>query len=164
VSKEIKMTTDSSYGKLVKLGDVGQTVAEKEKDIRGRRVLERDGLKLGKINVFLVGDREYKVRFLEVENGGVQGRMRIVSPYRAISSITEHEVHIDQVNDSSSGPAVVDDLFWGETYDHKRYRPYWSMGYAYPGFPHFAFAFERNSGASIHDEPLERRVVPLKVV
>jgi sporulation protein YlmC with PRC-barrel domain len=151
------MTTDSSYGKLVKLGDVGQTVADKDKDIRGRHVVDKNGVKLGKVDALLVDDKEHRVRFLEVETGGFLGigERKSLIPIDAISSITDHEVHIDQtgstvasapaydpalVNDSPDGPAVVDDSFWGETYHHYGYTPYWGLGYAYPGFPHFAVA------------------------
>jgi hypothetical protein len=71
--EETKMTTDVSYGKIVKLGVVGQTVADGGKVVRGWRVIDKDGVKLGKIDALLVVDKERKIHFLTVETGGFLG-------------------------------------------------------------------------------------------
>jgi sporulation protein YlmC with PRC-barrel domain len=137
------MTTNGSYGKLVKLGDVGQTVADKGSDIRGRQVVDKDGLKLGKIDALLIDDADRKVRFLEVETGGFlsPGERKSLIPIDAIATIDDHEVHIDQNGRTVAAaptyhPALVDETVLGNTYEHYGFLPYWGAGYAYPGFPY----------------------------
>lgn len=137
------MTTENSYGKLVKLGDIDQTIADKDEDIRGRHVVDKDGLKLGKIDALLVDDKERKIRFLEVETGGFLGigERKSLIPIDAISTITEDEVHIDQTGSTVAAapaydPALVKETVWADTYQYYGYVPYWGVGYTYGGMPH----------------------------
>lgn len=66
------MATDET-GKLVKLGDTDQTIARGDEDIRGRKVKDKNGEDIGKVDDLLVDVRENKVRFLEVASGGLLG-------------------------------------------------------------------------------------------
>ena len=67
------MTTQDTIT-LHKLSDTGQTVSDATDDIRGRKVKDKDGNDLGKIDDLLIDDRERKVRLLRVEHGGFEGR------------------------------------------------------------------------------------------
>jgi sporulation protein YlmC with PRC-barrel domain len=101
------MTTDN-YERLVKLGAAGQTVADGDNDIRGRMAVDRDGVEIGKIDDLLIDAEERKVRYLEIETGGFLGidEEKSFIPVGAITSITKHEVHIDQTGSSArSAPA-----------------------------------------------------------
>jgi sporulation protein YlmC with PRC-barrel domain len=136
------MTTNETYGKLVKLSDVGQTVADKNMDLRGRQVVDKDGLKLGKIDALLIDDADRKVRFLEVESGGFLGigERKSMIPIDGISTIGPDEVNIDQSGKTVAAvptydPALIDETVLGNTYQHYGFLPYWGTGYAYPGFP-----------------------------
>lgn len=58
--------TTNEFGKIVRLSDVGETVADKDADVRGLKVIDKNGEELGTIDALLVDDRERKVRFIEV--------------------------------------------------------------------------------------------------
>jgi hypothetical protein len=45
------------YTEIVKLGDLGEAVADPNQDVRGRKVIDKDGLELGKIDSVLMDDR-----------------------------------------------------------------------------------------------------------
>jgi hypothetical protein len=125
------MTTNETYGKLVKLSDVGQTVADKNMDLRGRQVVDKDGLELGKIDALLIDDADRKVRF---------GERKSMIPIDGISTIGPDEVNIDQSGKTVAAvptydPALIDETVLGNTYQHYGFLPYWGTGYAYPGFP-----------------------------
>jgi sporulation protein YlmC with PRC-barrel domain len=137
------MATDK-YAKLVKLGDVGETVAYQDQDIRGRKVIDKDGEELGKIDALLIDETERKVRFLEVETGGFLGigEKKSLIPIDAIVGITDHEVRIAQPGSTVAtapayDPALVDEnTVYGNTYSHYGYVPFWGVGYLYPAYPY----------------------------
>jgi sporulation protein YlmC with PRC-barrel domain len=136
--------TTNDYGKLVKLDDVGETVADKDQDVRGRHVFDKDGHKLGKIDALLIDDKERKVRFLEVESGGFLGIGEEISliPIDAIVSIDAHEVHIDQTGSTVAAaphydPELVERKFFEDIYGHYGVLPFWGLGYVYPSYPRY---------------------------
>jgi sporulation protein YlmC with PRC-barrel domain len=138
------MTTEISYGKLTKLRDVDQTIAEGDDDIRGRQVVDRNGLKLGKIDALLIDDKERKVRFLEVEIGGFLGlgERKSLIPVDAISAIDTDVVHIGHTRETVGAapaydPALADEPVWEDFYNYYGYEPYWGVQYTYAGLPHF---------------------------
>jgi sporulation protein YlmC with PRC-barrel domain len=57
---------------IVRLGDTDKKVDSTE-DVRGRKVMDRQGEEIGKVDDLMVDEREFKVRFLEVASGGVLG-------------------------------------------------------------------------------------------
>lgn len=69
-------------GQLVKPGDTGKTVADKNEDIRGYTVRTASGEEIGKVDDLLVDAAEEKARFLIVASGGFLGigRTRRSSP------------------------------------------------------------------------------------
>lgn len=138
------MATDE-FGELVRLGDFGETVADEDEDVRGRKVIDKDGQELGKIDALLVDDKDRKVRFLEVESGGFLGlgEKKSFIPVDAITGITAHEVKIDRTLQQVAAappydPALVQKgTFYESTYGYYGYMPYWGMGYAYPAYPRY---------------------------
>jgi sporulation protein YlmC with PRC-barrel domain len=132
------------YSKLMKLGDLGETVADPNQDIRGRKVIDKDGLELGKIDSLLIDDTERKIRFLQVETGGFLGIGEKASliPVDAIAAISDNEVRIDQTGSTvTAAPAYDPDLVdeqkvYENIYNHYGYLPFWGDGYQNPAFPY----------------------------
>ncbi len=134
----------NQYGKLVKLGDAGEDVADKNEDVRGRQVIDKDGRRLGKVDALLIDDKKQKVRLLQIESGGFLGLGEHTSliPVDAIVSIDAHEVHIDQTGVTVSAaphydPALVEPKFFEDVYGHYGILPYWGLGYIDSSFPRY---------------------------
>jgi sporulation protein YlmC with PRC-barrel domain len=137
--------TTNNYGKLVELNDVGETVADKDEDIRGRHVIDKDGQELGKIDALLIDDKEQKVRFLQVESGGFLGlgERKSLIPIDAIVSIDANEVHIDQTGATVAAaptydPELVEPQVFEDIYGHYGILPFWGLGYLYPSYPRYS--------------------------
>src|SRR5450759_5707682 len=90
---------------LSKLSASGQTIANADHDIRGRKVKDKDGKDVGKVDDLLIDDQERKVRFLRVEHGGFVGLGETKSfiPVDAITRITADEVFIDHSREHVAG-------------------------------------------------------------
>lgn len=131
---------------LSTLTDFGETVADAADDIRGRKVKDKDGNDLGKVDDLLIDDRERKVRFMRVEHGGFLGLGETKSfiPIDAITRITVDDVYIDHSRDHvASAPRYDPDLvedrtYYANLYGHYGYTPFWGAGYSYPPYPYFA--------------------------
>ncbi|MET4705999.1 PRC-barrel domain-containing protein [Frigoribacterium sp. UYMn621] len=97
------MATDE-YAKLVTLDDLGKTVADASNDIRGRKVIDKDGQEIGKIDALLIDDKARKIRFLRVETGGFLGigEKKSLIPIDAIASISEDEVRLNHTRSQVS--------------------------------------------------------------
>jgi sporulation protein YlmC with PRC-barrel domain len=65
------MHTES--GTLMRLGDSDLMLADPAQDIRGHKVIDRDGEEIGKVDDLLVDNEQQKVRMLRVEHGGLLG-------------------------------------------------------------------------------------------
>lgn len=130
-------------GTLVKLSEIDETVADRDDDIRGRDVRDRDRADLGKVKDLLVDERENKVRFIEVASGGFLGIGQDTSliPVDAITAVTDDEVRIDQTRDVVAGaPAYDPDLVreregYGTYLSYYGYGGWWAPGYQYPDYP-----------------------------
>jgi sporulation protein YlmC with PRC-barrel domain len=126
--------------KLVKLRASGEVLADKAADIRGSRVIDIHGRSLGTIHGLLIDGREKKVRFLEVESGGILGLGEAKSfiPVEAVASITDDEVHInlDSVSVASApmyDPKLLDHAkFFTDTYGYYGFPPFLATSYTYP--------------------------------
>lgn len=132
--------TDAS---LVRLSETGRTVSDPKTDVRGRRVLDREGEQVGTVDDLLVDQGELRVRFLRVEHGGILGigAQHYLVPVDAVSKITEDAVHIDRERERLTDvpgydPEVAEDpAYYGGLYGWWGYPAYWAPGYAYPIFP-----------------------------
>lgn len=135
--------TDAHFNKLVRLQDSDETVAEREDDIRGRRVFDKDHQPLGKIEALLLDEVENKIRFLEVASGGFLGlgESKSFIPIDAITKITQDEVHISQSAEQIAGAPVYDPAlvnqkeFYENTYGYYGVMPFWSPDYSLPTYP-----------------------------
>lgn len=130
---------------LVKLSDSGQTVADPAEDIRGKKVRDRDGEDLGRIDDLIVDAADFKIRFLRVEHGGILGigaKMSLI-PVDAVTAITDDDVRIDQTRTRVADAPIYDpDLIdqseiYAATYDYYGYVPFWGPGYLYPPYPRY---------------------------
>jgi sporulation protein YlmC with PRC-barrel domain len=135
--------TDTEFDKLVKLRASEEELADKSDDIRGRRVVDIHGRSLGKIHALLVDDKEKKVRFLEVESGGILGLGEAKSfiPVEAITTVNAEEVHINQQASTVAGapaydPKLIDHVkFFSDTYGYYGFPPFLATSYTYPTYP-----------------------------
>jgi sporulation protein YlmC with PRC-barrel domain len=127
---------------LLRLTDTGLTVASPALDIRGRKVLNKGGEELGKVDDLLIDDCEAKVRFLEIASGGFLGlgKTKVLVPVDAISGIRDDAVLINQEPERLSNappyqPALTDADYLEDLYKHYGYAPYSLPGYTYPPYP-----------------------------
>ncbi len=130
---------------LSKLSDSGQTVAHADEDVRGRKVKDKDGKDIGKVDDLLIDDQEHKVRFLRVEHGGFLGLGETKSfiPVDAITRITKHDVYINHSAGHVAAaprydPDLIDDQnYYDDIYGYYGYRPFWGLGSTYPAYPYY---------------------------
>ena len=129
---------------MVRLSDTSLAFVDSAQDIRGRKVLDRKGEEIGKVDDLFVDQGDQKVRFLEISSGGFLGLgdTKFLIPMDAITSIKEHEVRIDQTREHVAGapryaPELVDTRFLTNIYDYYGYAPYWGAGYTYPSYPYY---------------------------
>lgn len=125
---------------LSELSDSGQTVAHADEDVRGRKVKDKDGKDIGKVDDLLIDDQEHKVRFLRVDHSGFLGLGETKSfiPIEAITRITKDEVHINHsaghvANAPRYDPDLIDDQnYYDDIYGYYGYRPFLGLGSPYP--------------------------------
>ncbi len=134
---------DGQMPSLHKLSDSGLTVTTPAEDVRGRKVLDREGEEIGTVDDLMIDDEVRKVRFLRVASGGFLGlgETKFLIPVDAITRIELDEVHIDKAREHViRGPAYDPDLsqqqeYWDGVYGYYGYTPYWGTGYMYPAYP-----------------------------
>ncbi|MFI7577806.1 PRC-barrel domain-containing protein [Micromonospora sp. NPDC049497] len=128
---------------LTRLSDSGQVLADPARDIRGRKVRDRDGNDLGKVDDLLVDGQQHKVRMLRVEHGGILGLGATHSfiLVDAVTNISDDTVWVSESRDRASDaprydPDLVDESEYYESlYGYYGYPPYWGAGYVYPSYP-----------------------------
>ncbi|GAB7046671.1 PRC-barrel domain-containing protein [Catenuloplanes indicus] len=125
---------------LTRLSDTDKVVANPDRDIRGRTVVDRNGDDLGKIHDLLIDTGEEKIRFLRVQHGGILGIGASESfiPVDAVREVTEDRVHVDLASEQVAGaprydPELIDQSdYYSDMYHYYGYAPYWTPGYIYP--------------------------------
>ena len=92
------MAQDESPTTLLRLSDTQLRLADPAEDVRGRKVLDKDGEAIGEVNELIVDGREGHVHFLEVSSGDLLGlgRLRSLIPVGAITRISGEAVHVKQ--------------------------------------------------------------------
>jgi len=111
---------------MMRLSDSEHIVADPDQDIRGRKVLDRDGKELGKVEDLLIDTELDKVRLLRVEHGGLFGigATPLYIPVEAIERVTDDEVAVNrsgaQVAEAPQyDPDLIDaDKHFAELYRH----------------------------------------------
>ena len=134
--------TSQNHVTLSKLTGTGTTVKNAADDMRGRKVTDRDGKDVRKVRDVFVDDRERKARFLLVEHRGFLGidEKKSFIPVDAISRTTSDDVYFNDTRDHRAeapgyDPGLVNDRsYQSSIYVYYGCAPYWSAGYAYPGF------------------------------
>lgn len=128
---------------LVRLSDTDLTVANPAEDIRGRKVVDKEGNEIGEVDDLFIDDREAKVRFLQIASGGFLGigETKFLVPVDAIAKISDEVVHINQERERVAGaprydPDLIDERYINEVYGYYGYAPYWMPGYTYPPYPY----------------------------
>ena len=125
---------------LLDLDDTDLTVADPKDDVRGAKVVDRDGEEVGDVDGLLIDDQEKRVRFLQVGSGGFLGlgkKERLI-PVDAVTAVDD-AVHIDMTRQHVAGSPEYDPTIerqCGGYYDYYGYTPYWAPGYAYPAYPY----------------------------
>lgn len=131
-------------GTLVRLSETDRTIADVRADVRGRRVVDRDGEDVGKVDDLLIDAGEEKVRFLRVAHGGFLGigAEHFLIPVDAVTSVTEDTVHIDRGRSRLGDvpgydPELAQDpTYLVGVYGWWGYPAFWGPGYSYPGYPY----------------------------
>ncbi|TQN37419.1 PRC-barrel domain protein [Blastococcus colisei] len=139
------MTTDDFAGRLVRLSETDQTVADPAADVRGRPMVDRSGEDVGRIEDLLIDEQEKKVRLLRVGSGGFLGigKDHFLVPVDAIESIDEERVVVGRdraglADAPAYDPELADDpVYYATLYGWWGYGPYWTAGYVYPPFPYY---------------------------
>lgn len=117
-----------------------------DQNIVGHEVIAKSGEKIGKVDALFVDNEQEKVRFMRVEAGGHLGfgERKWLIPIDAITSVDEHQVHVDQSHHKIIGAPIYDPEvisaaskddsgdYLGGLYGYYGYGPYWGSGYVYP--------------------------------
>jgi sporulation protein YlmC with PRC-barrel domain len=129
-----------STGALHRLNDCDTGRPDSRWDIRGHKVVDEAGEEVGKVEDVLVGDRQQRVRFIQVEAGGLlgSGRERILLPMEAVREIRGEVVRLSHSRLRVSGapehdPDLVQHRHLSQIYWYYGYRsPLWSARDWYP--------------------------------
>jgi sporulation protein YlmC with PRC-barrel domain len=129
---------------LKMLKDTDLAVADYRQDIRGRRVLDNEGKRVGHVSSLFIDESERKIRMLDVSGGGFLGigDQHFLVPVDAIVKVDDESVHISESADRvAKSPAYDPKLivkydrdYWGSYYQYYGGLPYWSNAYAYPDY------------------------------
>jgi sporulation protein YlmC with PRC-barrel domain len=130
---------------MIKLGDTDRTIPNPDEDIRGRKVVDRNGEQLGKVTDLLIDDAAMRARFLIVEHGGILGIGATQSfiPVEAVTSIEEEDVQVATDVQTVAGAPVYDPeialepQYYENVYGYYGVTPYWTVGpdsREYPGY------------------------------
>jgi sporulation protein YlmC with PRC-barrel domain len=129
---------------LEKLNETGLSLADPSQDIRHRKVIDRHGNEIGHISDLFIDPGERKVRMLEIRAGGFLGfgERCVLLPVDAITSVAEHDVHVNETRERLAlSPAYDPTLIveptqaaWEPFYGYYGISPYWGAGYMYPEF------------------------------
>jgi sporulation protein YlmC with PRC-barrel domain len=129
---------------LVKLSDSGQVLADPAEDVRDRKVRDRDGNDIGKVDELLIDGEHRKVRFLVVEQGGILGigATPLFVPVDAVARVNDDTVDVNESGERVSGapeydPDLLDRPEYENLYSHYGYPPFWAPGYVYPSYPYY---------------------------
>jgi sporulation protein YlmC with PRC-barrel domain len=134
------MSEMNARTRLVKLADTTLKLDPSD-DVRGRKVYDKSDDEVGKVADLVVDEGERRVRFLEVQQGGVLGigTTDLLIPVDAVTHVAEDRVRIDQTRDHISGaprydPNLDEEKYWTDVYSYWGYSPYWTAGYLPPTY------------------------------
>lgn len=130
------MMTEKYNTTLIRLADTELTVADPAEDVRGKKVLDRNGKDVGQVDDILIDEQEKRARFLQVGSGGFLGigEAKRLVPVDAVTTVDE-AVRIDTTKETVADSVVYDpDIapeaeFYVRVYEHYGYTPSWGFGY-----------------------------------
>jgi len=130
---------------LARLSETDLVLAEERQDIRGRKVVDRDGTEIGHVDDLFIDEGERKVRMLQIRSGGFLGlgERHFLLPVDTIKKVTKSDVQVNETLERIAGAPVYDPGLveaptqesWEPYYGYYGLSPYWGMGYLYPRFP-----------------------------
>ena len=131
---------DDTSHTLVHLHDDDMALADPADDIRGRKVVDRNGDEVGDIDGLVVDEEERRVRFLEVGWGAVEARARTrrLVPVDVIRAVDDQVVHISSDRAEVAHGPVYDPgvgferSYYAPLYGYFDCPPFWWPGYSYP--------------------------------
>lgn len=134
--------------RLVRLSESNLTILDPQADVRGRKVFDRDGEEIGRVDDLLVDEGEARVRFLRVAAGGFLGigERHLLVPVDAVTGVDDDRVRVGHPREHVAGapaydPTLADDQrtpqYWAGMYGYYGLTPYWGAGYAYPPYPYY---------------------------
>ena len=125
--------------KLVNLSDSSAALADPATDVRGRRLCDAHGVKVGWVDDLLVDERERRVRFLHVAAGGFlgMGQTRLLIPVDAVARVEDDAVHVNHsrahiVSAPAYRPGMAEELYLSDVYRFYGLVPYWHAADAGP--------------------------------
>lgn len=131
---------------LVRLSDTSLTVQDPAEDVRGYKMVDKDGKEIGEVNELLIDERDKKVRFLEAESGGVLGigSTQYLLPVDTVTKIVDETVHVNLASEAIAdapryNPDLVDERYVNDVCGYYGCRPYWGPGYVYPSYPYYPY-------------------------
>ena len=85
---------------LIRLSNTNLQVADPAQDVRGNRVVDKDGKDIGEVDDLILDRVEMKVRFLEVASGDLFGfgSAKSLIPVDAITGLSDEVVYITHVD------------------------------------------------------------------
>jgi sporulation protein YlmC with PRC-barrel domain len=131
---------NASPGMLMRLAHSDQMMADPDHDIRGHKVLDRDGTEIGKVDDLLIDQEHHQVRLLQVAHGGLfgLGATNLFIPVEAVVRVDRGEVGVDLSRLQMAAapgydPEIVDrDEQMSALYGYYGYTPYWVPGHLPP--------------------------------
>lgn len=135
---------DNASGTLIDLRDTALTLADPADDLRGRKVVDRNGDEVGDVDGLIIDEKERRARFLQVGSGGFLGlgEKKQLVPVDAITAVDDEVVRINTERTHIAGgpiydPEVVPEpRYYEDLYGYYDYTPFWAPGYLYPPFRH----------------------------
>jgi sporulation protein YlmC with PRC-barrel domain len=125
---------------MVALGDSDLVLANPDDDVRGLRVLDPSGHRVGEVDEIVVDEEERRARLLVVVSGGILGfgEDRRLVPVEAVTHVGDDVRLSSTDSDVRDGaeyePALADAPDYAEVYRHYGYAPFWEVGYTGPFF------------------------------
>lgn len=132
------MAARAAPNPLLKLGQSRLRVADGKEDVRGRRVVDRSGNSVGKVDDLFIDERERRVRLIEVGSGGFLGlgEAKFLIPVELVTQVDDHTVRINEARERIVGapqydPGLAAESLYKDIYTYYGFPPSWSAGSAY---------------------------------
>ena len=127
---------------MVALGISDLVPVNDDDDVRGMRVIDPNGHRVGQVDEIVVDEEERRARLLVVTSGGVLGLSedRRLVPVEAIARVND-DIHLHHTLDdvkrgTEYDPALADQPDYARAYDYYGYVPFWHVGYTASYFHH----------------------------